>query len=90
MNPKSCPECKSKNTRQMDREHYGDTAYCLSCYNKFTSYEKVVTPREPLRKKNYSETESNYLSKAVNDIKLIKARLTKIEAKIGEVNGEGV
>lgn len=38
---RSCPECKSANTRQMDRETFGDQAYCLSCYNKFRSVVKL-------------------------------------------------
>jgi Zn ribbon nucleic-acid-binding protein len=41
---KACPECKSKNTRQMDREHYPDQAYCLSCYNRFRSAYKEPEP----------------------------------------------
>jgi protein-arginine kinase activator protein McsA len=43
MQPRKCPECKSMNTRQMDKTNFGDQAYCLSCYNRFRSVLKTVS-----------------------------------------------
>jgi hypothetical protein len=69
-----CPECKSHNTRQMDREHYGDQAYCLSCYNKFRSVNKATVMKEV--KSVYRDDRS---------INSIKEKINRIEKSLAEV-----
>lgn len=59
---KPCPECKSKNTKQLEKETYGDFALCLSCYNKFKSYSpiiKMVRKRNTKKKIQIKEEEIN-------------------------------
>lgn len=72
-----CPECKSHNTRQMDREHYGDQAYCLSCYNKFRSVSKPVAMREV--KSIYRD------DRAINSI---KEKIKRIEKSLEEIKAD--
>lgn len=76
--PKQCPECKSKNTRQMDKKSFGDQAYCLSCYHRFQSFEKVIEPKS-VKHKDYSDETNRYLKNACEDIKRMKSRIKAIE-----------
>ena len=80
--PKACPECKSKNTRQLDHATYGNSAYCLSCYNRFASIEKIIEPKS-VKHKDYSDETNRYLKLALEDIKRIKTRLKAVEKLLG-------
>ena len=80
--PKACPECKSKNTRQLDHATYGNSAYCLSCYNRFASIEKIIEPKS-VKHKDYSDETNRYLKNACEDIKRMKSRIKAIEKLLG-------
>jgi protein-arginine kinase activator protein McsA len=71
--PRSCPECKSANTRQMDKESFGDTAYCLSCYNRFRSVVRVdVKSIKPIDR----------------SLERMRERIERIEKSIKEIKKE--
>jgi len=65
--PKACPECKSKNTRQMETK--SDSAYCLSCYNVFRSFDKSET-----RKVNEEAIKAKIID--------LKSKIEKLEKEI--------
>jgi hypothetical protein len=83
MSPRCCPECKSHNTRQMDREHFGDQAYCLSCYNKFRSVSG------PIETKSIRVTDRGIL-RITERLERIERSLNVAKKDLKEVlNGKG-
>ena len=59
----------------MDRATYGDYAYCLKCYNKFKSYQKVIpvkVDRKALK----------IMSTAEARIEMLKKKIEQLEEKV--------
>lgn len=75
--PKPCPECRSHNTRQMDKDTFGDYAYCLSCYHKFKSYARPIV--KPAMVKSSRTIE---MARARARIENLRKRIERIEKEI--------
>lgn len=58
----------------MDKEAFGDYAYCLKCYNKFKSYQKVL----PVKQKRPSKIMSTKEAR----IEMLRKKLERLESEL--------
>lgn len=79
---KPCPECRSHNTRQMDKDTFGDYAYCLKCYHKFKSYPKVVAPKQ-------AKNSLKIMTTKEARIEMLRKKLESLESEVEASKKQG-
>jgi hypothetical protein len=66
----------------MDKDTFGDYAYCLSCYHKFKSYQRVLVNKEDKKSLKIMSTKEARIEMLKKKIESLELDVSSVKNKI--------